>query len=216
MALLDRANTAAYGHPEITRVPLGVRDAPGILITGHDLKDMEELLEQTEGTGVDVYTHCEMLPAHYYPAFKKYPHLAGNYGNAWWNQEQDFATFRGPILVTSNCIVPVADAYRDRIFTTGAAGYPGVPHIGRDPATGRKDFSALIGWPGAARPRSLSTMANSSAASAATSSTRWPAGSSSWSGRARSGTSWSWAAATAGTRPATTTARWPSGCRRTP
>ena len=144
MALLDRANSAAYGHPEITRVPLGVRDAPGILITGHDLKDMEELLEQTAGTGVDVYTHSEMLPAHYYPAFKKHPHLACNYGNAWWNQEHDFAAFRGPILVTSNCIVPVAEAYRDRIFTTGPAAYPGLPHIWPDPKTGRKDFSALI------------------------------------------------------------------------
>jgi hydroxylamine reductase len=144
MSLLDRANTAAYGNPVITSIDLGVRSNPAILITGHDLKDMAELLEQTNGTGVDVYTHSEMLAAHSYPAFKVYPHLAGNYGNAWWNQSDDFATFGGPILVTSNCITPVQDAYRGRIFTTGPAAYPGVPHIAEDPITGAKDFTPLI------------------------------------------------------------------------
>jgi len=144
MALLDRANTQAYGEPEATRVELGVRGNPGILITGHDLKDLEELLEQTAGTGVDVYTHSEMLPAHAYPAFRRHPHLAGNYGNAWWNQNEDFARFGGPILVTSNCITPVQEAYRQRIFTTGPAAWPGVPHVEADPATGAKDFSPLV------------------------------------------------------------------------
>jgi len=144
MALLDEANTASYGHPEITRVSLGVRGNPGILISGHDLKDLEELLAQTEGTGVDVYTHSEMLPAHYYPAFKKYPHFAGNYGNAWWEQDKEFAAFNGPILMTTNCITPVKLAYRDRIYTTGQTGWPGVPHIAERTAGGSKDFSALI------------------------------------------------------------------------
>ena len=143
MALLDKANTEAYGNPEITRVALGVRSNPAILISGHDLKDLEMLLEQTAGTGVDVYTHSEMLPAHYYPAFKKYPHFAGNYGNAWWQQKEEFEAFRGPILMTTNCIVPPRDSYKDRLYTTGAAGYPGCPHIGAD-AEGRKDFSILI------------------------------------------------------------------------
>ena len=143
MALLDKANTEAYGNPEITRVALGVRSNPAILISGHDLKDLEMLLEQTAGTGVDVYTHSEMLPAHYYPAFKKYPHFAGNYGNAWWQQKEEFEAFRGPILMTTNCIVPPRDSYKDRLYTTGAAGYPGCPHIGAD-AEGRKDFSVLI------------------------------------------------------------------------
>jgi len=142
MALLDEANTKTYGNPEITKVAIGVRSNPGILISGHDLKDLELLLEQTAGTGVDVYTHSEMLPAHYYPAFKKYPHFAGNYGNAWWKQKEEFASFNGPILMTTNCIVPVADAYKDRIFTTSIVGYPGVKHIpGKD---GRKDFSEVI------------------------------------------------------------------------
>ncbi|MFH1706592.1 MAG: hydroxylamine reductase [Planctomycetota bacterium] len=122
MALLDGANTQAYGNPEITTVSTGVRTNPGILISGHDLMDLEELLRQTEGTGVDVYTHSEMLPAHYYPAFKKFKHLAGNYGSSWWHQKEDFAAFNGPILMTTNCIVPVTDAYKDRIFTTGMAG----------------------------------------------------------------------------------------------
>ncbi len=144
MALLDEANTATYGHPEITRVSLGVRGNPGILISGHDLKDLEELLAQTEGTGVDVYTHSEMLPAHYYPAFKKYAHFAGNYGNAWWEQDKEFAAFNGPILMTTNCITPVKLAYRDRIYTTGQTGWPGVPHIADRPAGGSKDFSAVI------------------------------------------------------------------------
>ncbi|MCK7580972.1 MAG: hydroxylamine reductase [Chromatiales bacterium] len=144
MALLDEANTTAYGHPEITKVNLGVRNNPGILISGHDLKDMEELLKQTEGTGIDVYTHSEMLPAHYYPAFKKYAHFVGNYGGAWWEQDKEFASFNGPILMTTNCITPVKDAYRDRIFTTGQAGWPGAMHIADRPEGGAKDFSPLI------------------------------------------------------------------------
>lgn len=143
MALLDAANTGAYGNPEVTTVDIGVRSNPGILVSGHDLKDLEQLLEQTEGTGVDVYTHSEMLPAHYYPAFKKYKHFAGNYGNAWWKQKEEFASFNGPILMTTNCIVPPADSYKDRLWTTGAAGYPGCRHI--DGAYGEvKDFSAII------------------------------------------------------------------------
>lgn len=125
MALLDAANTEAYGNPEITRVNIGVRDNPAILISGHDLKDMERLLEQTAGSGVDVYTHSEMLPAHYYPAFKKYDHFVGNYGNAWWKQKEEFRSFNGPVLFTTNCIVPPAEDYIDRIYTTGASGYPG-------------------------------------------------------------------------------------------
>ncbi len=143
MALLDKANTDTYGHPEITKVEIGVRSNPGILVSGHDLRDMEMLLEQTEGTGVDVYTHSEMLPAQYYPAFKKYDHFAGNYGNAWWKQKEEFASFNGPILMTTNCIVPVADSYQDRIWTTGSAGYPGVKHISGDIGE-TKDFSAII------------------------------------------------------------------------
>ena len=143
MALLDKANTSTYGNPEITSVNIGVGTNPGILISGHDLKDMEQLLVQTEGTGVDVYTHSEMLPANYYPAFKKYDHFIGNYGNAWWKQDKEFATFNGPILMTTNCIIPVKDTYRERIFTTGMAGYPGVEHIETGP-DGRKDFSGII------------------------------------------------------------------------
>ncbi|ETT64356.1 hybrid cluster protein [Paenibacillus sp. FSL R7-277] len=143
MALLDRANTAAYGNPEITTVNIGVGTNPGILISGHDLKDMEALLKQTEGTGVDVYTHSEMLPAHYYPAFKKYSHFVGNYGNAWWKQNEEFASFNGPILMTTNCIVPPKDSYKDRLYTTGNTGYPGIQHIAAG-ADGEKDFSALI------------------------------------------------------------------------
>lgn len=143
MALLDKANTSTYGHPEMTKVNIGVRNKPGILISGHDLKDLEELLEQTAGTGIDVYTHSEMLPAHYYPAFKKYDHFVGNYGNAWWKQKQEFESFNGPILMTTNCIVPPRDAYKDRMFTTGAAGYPGCSHIPDNPK-GKKDFSPLI------------------------------------------------------------------------
>ena len=144
MALLDEANTTTYGNPEITEVNIGVSNKPGILISGHDLKDMEELLKQTEGTGVDVYTHCEMLPANYYPAFKKYDHFVGNYGNAWWEQDKEFASFNGPILMTTNCIVPVRDSYKDRIYTTGMAGWPGATHIGDRAEGGSKDFSALI------------------------------------------------------------------------
>lgn len=143
MALLDKANTDAYGHPEMTEVEIGVRQNPGILVSGHDLRDLEMLLEQTEGTGVDVYTHSEMLPAHYYPSFKKYPHFAGNYGNAWWKQREEFEKFNGPILMTTNCIVPPAESYKDRLWTTGTTGYPGCRHI--DSAYGEiKDFSALI------------------------------------------------------------------------
>ena len=145
MALLDQANTGSYGNPEITEVNLGVRSNPGILISGHDLKDMEELLRQTEGTGIDVYTHSEMLPAHYYPAFKKYKHFAGNYGNAWWKQREEFETFNGPILFTTNCIVPPLPAatYTARMYTTNSAGYPGCKHIVTD-ADGKKDFSEII------------------------------------------------------------------------
>ena len=144
MALLDRANTETYGHPEITTVKTGVGTNPGILISGHDLRDMDDLLSQTEGTGVDVYTHCEMLPAHYYPAFKKYAHFVGNYGGAWWSQDKEFDSFNGPILMTTNCIVPVREAYRNRMFTTGMAGYPGLKHIPARAEGGRKDFSALV------------------------------------------------------------------------
>ncbi|MCR5580516.1 MAG: hydroxylamine reductase [Pseudobutyrivibrio sp.] len=143
MALLDEANTSAYGNPEITSVDIGVRNNPGILISGHDLKDLEMLLEQTKGTGVDVYTHSEMLPAHYYPFFKKYDNFAGNYGNAWWKQKEEFEKFNGPILMTTNCIVPPAASYKDRLFTTGATGYPGCKHI--DGEYGQtKDFSEII------------------------------------------------------------------------
>lgn len=146
MALLDKANTEAYGNPEITEVNLGTRDNPGILISGHDLKDMEELLAQTEGTGVDVYTHSEMLPANYYPAFKKYDHFVGNYGNSWWKQREEFESFNGPILFTTNCLVPPLDkaTYKDKVYTTGAAGFTGFPHIeGRENGS-PKDFSAII------------------------------------------------------------------------
>ena len=143
MALLDRANTGAYGNPEITEVDLEVRDRPGILVSGHDLRDLEMLLEQSAGQGIDVYTHSEMLPAHYYPAFKKYPHFAGNYGNAWWKQKEEFESFHGPILMTTNCIVPPAESYRERLWTTGTVGFPGCRHI--DAAYGEvKDFSPII------------------------------------------------------------------------
>ena len=142
MALLDASNTGAYGNPEITTVDLGVRNNPGILISGHDLRDLEMLLEQTAGTGVDVYTHGEMLPAHYYPAFKKYPHFAGNYGNAWWKQKEEFEAFHGPILMTTNCVIPPPDSYKNRLYTTGAVGVAGCPHISGDRT--HKDFSALI------------------------------------------------------------------------
>ncbi len=143
MAMLDKANTSAYGNPEITRVNIGVGKNPGILVSGHDLRDLEMLLEQTQGTGVDVYTHSEMLPAHYYPAFKKYPNFVGNYGNAWWKQKEEFEAFHGPILMTTNCIVPPKDGYKDRLYTTGAAGYPGCIHIPGEIGE-KKDFSALI------------------------------------------------------------------------
>ena len=143
MALLDNANTSTYGNPEITKVNIGVGTRPGILISGHDLRDLEMLLKQTQGTGVDVYTHSEMLPAHYYPAFKKYPNFVGNYGNAWWKQKEEFESFHGPILMTTNCIVPPKDSYKDRLYTTGAAGYPGCKHIPGEIGE-EKDFSAII------------------------------------------------------------------------
>ncbi len=143
MALLDDANTSAYGSPQITKVNIGVQNRPGILVSGHDLKDLEMLLEQTQGTGVDVYTHSEMLPAHYYPAFQKYPNFVGNYGNAWWKQKEEFESFNGPILMTTNCIVPPKESYKDRLYTTGASGYPGCTHISEN-ADGKKDFSAMI------------------------------------------------------------------------
>jgi hydroxylamine reductase len=146
MAALDGANTGAYGNPEISEVNIGVSDKPGILVSGHDLKDLEELLSQSEGSGVDVYTHGEMLPANYYPAFKKYEHLKGNYGGSWWNQNKEFESFNGPILMTTNCIIPIKDdnSYKSRIYTTGMAGYPGVNHIADRVGTAAKDFSAII------------------------------------------------------------------------
>ena len=144
MALLDQANTEAFGNPQVTAVKTGVGKRPGILISGHDLLDLKELLEQSKDAGIDIYTHCEMLPAHYYPGLKKFPHLYGNYGNAWYLQNKEFASFNGPILMTTNCITPVQNAYKDRIFTTGMAGYPGVPHIA-DRKNGKpKDFSEII------------------------------------------------------------------------
>ncbi|HCX62698.1 MAG TPA: hydroxylamine reductase [Clostridiales bacterium] len=143
MALLDKANTSTFGNPEITKVNIGVGKNPGILISGHDLKDLEQLLKQTEGTGVDVYTHSEMLPAHYYPHLKKYKNLVGNYGNAWWKQKEEFESFNGPILMTTNCIVPPRDSYKDRLFTTGSAGYPGCKHIAGDTGS-EKDFTEII------------------------------------------------------------------------
>ena len=146
MALLDEANTKAYGHPEITEVNIGVDKNPGILISGHDLKDMEELLKQTEGTGVDVYTHGEMLPANYYPAFKKYDHFIGNYGGSWWHQNKDFESFNGAIVLTTNCLIPIKkdNTYLDRLFTTNVVNYPGAKHIADRPEDGAKDFSAVV------------------------------------------------------------------------
>lgn len=143
MALLDNANTSTYGNPEITKVNIGVGTRPGILVSGHDLRDLEMLLKQTQGSGVDVYTHSEMLPAHYYPAFKKYPNFVGNYGNAWWKQKEEFESFHGPILMTTNCIVPPKGSYKDRLYTTGAASYPGCKHISGEIGE-EKDFSAII------------------------------------------------------------------------
>jgi hydroxylamine reductase len=146
MALLDEANTSTYGNPEISEVNLGVRNNPGILISGHDMKDMEELLKQTEGTGVDVYTHGEMLPANYYPAFKQYDHFVGNYGGSWWHQNEEFESFNGPVLLTTNCLIPVKNenTYLERLFTTGVASYPGAKHVPDRPQGGSKDFSPLI------------------------------------------------------------------------
>ena len=143
MELLDAANTNAYGNPEITKVNIGTGTRPGILVSGHDLRDLEMLLMQTKGLGIDIYTHSEMLPAHYYPAFKKYSHFVGNYGNAWWKQKEEFESFNGPILMTTNCIVPPKDSYKDRLYTTGAAGYPGVKHISGEIGE-KKDFSEII------------------------------------------------------------------------
>ena len=143
MAMLDKANTSTYGNPEITKVNIGVQNRPGILVSGHDLKDLEMLLKQSENSGVDIYTHSEMLPAHYYPHFKKYSHFVGNYGNAWWKQKEEFESFNGPILMTTNCIVPPKKSYIDRIFTTGATGYPGVKHISGGIGE-EKDFSEII------------------------------------------------------------------------
>ncbi len=146
MALLDQANTESYGHPEITEVNIGVRNNPSILISGHDLKDMEELLKQTEGTGVDVYTHGEMLPANYYPAFKKYEHFVGNYGGSWWHQNKEFESFNGPIVLTTNCLIPIKkdNTYLNRLFTTGVVNYPGAQHIADRPAGGTKDFTPVV------------------------------------------------------------------------
>ena len=144
MALLDNANTSSFGNPEITNVNIGVRNNPGILISGHDLKDLEELLKQTQGTGVDVYTHGEMLPANAYPAFKKYPHLVGNYGSSWWKQKEEFEKFNGPILLTTNCLVPPRDSYKDRVYTTGVVGFEGLKNIPNRRIGGSKDFSAII------------------------------------------------------------------------
>ncbi|MCF8361095.1 MAG: hydroxylamine reductase [Prolixibacteraceae bacterium] len=144
MALLDKANTQSYGNPEITEVNIGVRNNPAILISGHDLKDMEELLQQTENTGVDVYTHSEMLPANYYPKFKKYEHFVGNYGNAWWKQKEEIEAFNGPVLFTTNCIVPPSDSYKDRVYTTGSSGFSGVKHIADREGGKTKDFSEII------------------------------------------------------------------------
>jgi hydroxylamine reductase len=146
MALLDEANTGTYGHPEITEVNIGVGTNPGILISGHDLKDMDELLKQTEGSGVDVYTHGEMLPANYYPAFKKYPHFIGNYGGSWWHQNAEFESFNGPIILTTNCLIPIRNdnTYLDRLFTTGVVNYPGAAHIADRPEGGSKDFSTVV------------------------------------------------------------------------
>ena len=154
MALLDEANTATYGHPEITEVNIGVRNNPAILISGHDLKDMEELLKQTDGTGVDVYTHGEMLPANYYPAFKKYDHFVGNYGGSWWHQNDEFESFNGPIILTTNCLIPIKkdNTYLDRLFTTGVVSYPGAKHIAERPEGGAKDFSPAVEMAKKCRP----------------------------------------------------------------
>ena len=149
--MLDSANTEAYGNPEITKVNIGVGSRPGILVSGHDLKDLEMLLEQTQGTGVDIYTHSEMLPAHYYPKFKKYPNFIGNYGNAWWKQKEEFEAFNGPILMTTNCIVPPKSSYKDRLFTTGATGYPGCKHINGGIGE-QKDFSEIIAMAKSCQP----------------------------------------------------------------
>jgi len=154
MAVLDEANTGTYGHPEVTEVNIGVRNNPGVLISGHDLKDMEELLKQTEGTGVDVYTHGEMLPANYYPAFKKYTHFVGNYGGSWWHQNEEFESFHGPIILTTNCLIPIKkdNTYLDRLFTTGVVSYSGAKHIADRVEGGAKDFSPVVELAGKCQP----------------------------------------------------------------
>jgi len=162
LALLDKANTDTYGNPELSSVNIGVRQNPGILISGHDFKDLEELLVQTEGTGIDVYTHGEMLPAHYYPAFKKYDHFAGNYGNAWWKQAEEFEKFNGPILMTTNCIVPPKDSYKDRLFTTSVVGFEGVKHIADRDGNEAKDFRQIIEMAQKCAPPSTGTCRQSS------------------------------------------------------
>ena len=215
MALLDKAHTAAYGDPEITRVNIGVGKNPGILVSGHDLRDLEMLLEQTQGTGVDVYTHSEMLPAHCYPAFKKYPNFIGNYGNAWWRQKEEFESFRGTILMTTNCIVPPLDSYKGRLYTTGAAGYPGCPHIPGGIGE-RKDFSALIEHAKRCAPPSRSKQARSPAALRTRRCSRWPAKWWTPSEAGPSGNSLSWRAATAAPRAASTTPNSPGRFRTTP
>ena len=216
MALLDKANTTVYGQPELTQVEIGVRERPGILISGHDLKDLEELLEQSKDTGVDIYTRGEMLPAHYYPTFKKYEHLVGNYGNAWWQQQKEFASFNGPILLTTNCIVRVKDAYRERIFTTGRVAYPGVTHIPDRTEGGQKDFSAIIELARNCEPPtqlesgqmipSLAGAEDLALADKIVDAVR----------AARFDDLGSGPAATAATRAVPTTPRWPRTCQRTP
>jgi len=205
MALLDKANTETYGNPEITTVKTGVGTRPGILISGHDLRDMEDLLKQTEGTGVDVYTHCEMLPAHYYPAFKKYDHFVGNYGNSWWSQDQEFESFNGPILMTTNCIVPVRESYRNRMFTTGMAGYPGLKHIPARAEGGQKDFSEIVELAKTCKAPTMLENGEIVGGFAHTQVLALADKGSMRSSRVRSSASWSWPVATDATPRASTT-----------
>jgi hydroxylamine reductase len=212
MALLDEANTTTYGNPEITEVNIGVGTNPGILISGHDLKDMEELLKQTEGTGVDVYTHGEMLPANYYPAFKKYSHFVGNYGGSWWQQNPEFESFNGPILLTTNCLVPLKkdNTYLGRLYTTGMVGYEGATHIPDRPAGGAKDFSAMIAQAKKCPPPTELETGSIVGGFAHHQVWPWPTR---WSRRSRaapSSASWSWPAAMVARSPAPTTPKWPS------
>ena len=214
MALLDAAHTETFGSPEMTAVRTDVGTRPGILVSGHDLLDLKELLEQSRGRGIHIYTHGEMLPAHYYPALKKYPHLYGNYGNAWYLQNREFASFNGPVLMTTNCITPVSESYRKRIFTTGMAGYPGVPHIA-DRAGGRpKDFSLLIDLAGKCPPPENWSRERSPAGLPMRSfpplRIRWPK----LSNRARSNVLLSWRAVTAGTGSAVIIRKLLRICRR--